>query len=161
MNAKLNAPIFSGIVAGSVMLSCLTLGAGRSGAGLDQPLRWIAALLGSEPALIMAGQAMGGVSVPTLIVFAFLIHFVTAIAMARLFLHLTDSIRVLVGWRLVAAGLAYGTTVWLIMTFVVLRVCDNVMYARVQLWPLTFLSAHLLYGVTLASCAGFTHKGIR
>ena len=128
------------------MLSCLIFGSSRAGFGAESPLRWILSLLMNEPALITAGEAAGGISTTAALVLALVIHFLFAIVLARVFLILIQRLRKLYAWL---AGAAYGVATWAIMTFVVLRVLNDVMYTRLQLIPLTFLVAHLAYGTTL------------
>ena len=158
MSSRLRAAIGAGVTAGVVMLACVMTGASRVGAGWASPLRWIAAFFGSEPALIIAGEASGAISTPAVITWGLVIHFATAVAWAWLFLLLTDSLSSLRGWRVALAGLIYGAAVWAIMTLAALRVFDDVMYARVQLLPGIFFGAHLLYGAALASYVGLVPK---
>jgi hypothetical protein len=112
-------------------------------------------LLGSEPALIWAGEAAGGMSAATCIVLGLSIHFLTAITLARVFLNLIGRLR---KSYLPFAGVAYGGAIWAIMTFGLLRVFDEVMYARVRLMPLTYLAAQLVYGTTLAAAYSILRK---
>lgn len=159
MSRRLRVATSTGCVGGVIMMACLMVGATRAGVGWDSPLRWIVAFLGAEPTLIEAGQAQGGISVPTIIAFGLAIHFATAIAFAWLLLRLMEQLRGLFGWRLAAAGLVYGAAVWVIMTLVALRLFDDVMYARVQIFlPQTFFAAHLLFGAALAACASLTRE---
>ncbi len=146
MNVSLRLAIWSGIAAGAAMLAFLMVGAGYCGLGWDSPLRWVLGLVGSEPALIWAGHSRGGVSVTTYIIVGLFIHFATAICLARLFLTFGMRLR---GVYLPMAAVAYAITIWAIMTFAFLGVFNQVMDARIRLIPLTFFTAHLIYGGTL------------
>jgi len=150
MKSRWISAIVAGIVAGSAMLVCLMIGARYAGFSWDSPLRWIASLLLGEPALILAGQAQGGMSTPACLALGLTIHLVVAIAFARLFLMLADDLR---GWGLIAAGIVCGAAIWAIMTFGLLRLFNDVMYARVRLLSPIFLGAHLLFGLIVAGVA--------
>ena len=134
------------------MLAGLMAGAGWTGAGGESPLKWMAALLAGEPGLIMAGQAQGGSSTAIVLIMGLVIHFATAIALARLFQALTGGVR-WTGRGLLGGGLLYGVAVWAVARFAALPLFDRVMFARVQLVPWTFLAAHLFYGAALAGFA--------
>jgi hypothetical protein len=154
MSAQVLMAVWGGTAGGFLMLACLIVGASRMEMGWDSPMRWIASLLASEPGLIMAGEATGGASAVTVLVMGLAIHFLAAIALARAFLGIIGGVaRRLAGIELLCVGVIYGAAVWVIARFVGLRVFDNVMYARVQLLPWTFLVAHLLYGATLSGLA--------
>jgi hypothetical protein len=150
--------IVAGTTAGFAMLVWLMIGASYAGIAWDSPLRWISALLLSEPALIVAGQAIGGMSKPACLALGFAIHLATSIALAWLFLLFAPNVR---GWRLMAAGLVFGIVIWGIMTFGVLRLVNDIMYARVQLLPSVFFGAHLVYGVVLAPIAARTMRSTK
>jgi hypothetical protein len=157
MSSRWSDAILAGIAAGIAMLACLIIGASHTGVRWDAPVRWIASLLLAEPALIMAGQAKGGMSAAGCVALGLAIHFVTAIVVARLFLILAGR---LTEWRLPLAGVAYGAALWAIMAFVLLRLFDDVLYARVRLLPLNFLAAHLLYGTVIAGICSVRHRRI-
>jgi hypothetical protein len=150
MSSRWISAIVAGMAGGFAMLVCMMVGASNAGMPWDSPLRWIASLLMSEPALIMAGKAAGGVSTAACLALGLSIHLIVAVAFARLFLMTVDSLR---GWRLLPAGIAYGVVIWAIMTFGVLRLVNDVMYARVKLVSTVFFGAHLLYGSILAGIA--------
>ncbi len=139
---------FAGIAAGIAMLALLMIAAATTGFGWDSPLRWIAAVLMSEPALILAGQAQGGMSATACLVLGAIIHLITASAFAAAFFTFTSAVT---GWRGLAVGIGYGLAIWAVMRFGLLPMFDTVMAARLQFLPVPFLLAHVVYGSVLAA----------
>jgi hypothetical protein len=142
--------VLAGMAAGSAMLACLIVGARQAGMNWDQPSRWMAAFLVSEPALILAGQAQGGMSAPACLVLGLAIHLIIAGVLAGIFLMFTSSAT---GLRLLLAAILYSALIWAAMRFALLPMFDAVMYARVQLLQSVFFGAHLVYGLILAAVA--------
>jgi hypothetical protein len=136
----------AGSIAGVIMLLPLAVGARYAGLDWDSPIRWIASVLMSEPALIVAGQAQGGISAAACLGLGLVIHLAAAIVFARLFLMAVNTVT---GRRLLLIGVGYGAAIWAIMNFGFLSVFNDVMYARVRLQPGLFLAAHLVYGMVL------------
>jgi hypothetical protein len=152
MKGRSPTAVIAGVVAGTPMLALLVVGVGRAGLGWDSTLRWIAAFVGSEPALIAAGQGRGVPGAPTMLAVGVVIHFAAAIAAAWLFLRAVAAAALRSHSALIISGLVYGAIVWAFANWGGL-LFDEVMYARVRLIPLTFLVAHLIYGLTLGFCA--------
>jgi hypothetical protein len=148
MNSLWGRAAFAGIAAGIAMLALLIIAAATTGFDWDSPLRWIAAVLMSEPALILAGQAQGGMSATACLVLGLIIHLIAATAFAAAFVTFASAVS---GWRGLAVGIGYGLAIWAVMRFGLLPMFDTVMAARVQLVPMPFLLAHVVYGSILAA----------
>ncbi len=148
-SASLREYGMAGLVGGALVLVGLVVGAAVTGEPYWAPLRWSAALLGSEPALIMAGQARGGLSLPAVVVFGALIHFGVAIALAWVFFRIEPSVRTSSKLAIAGCGMAYGLGAWALMNWIFLPFFDFVMAERLALMPGVFLGAALGYGAVL------------
>lgn len=125
----------SGLLAGLAMAITAMVYATATDMGAWLPVRQVAALWYGVDALI-GGDGMVMVGVLT--------HLIVAMGWGVVFAALTSR-RSGVGVSLVA-GLAFGTILWALMTFVVLPLVNPVMYERTRLIPVVWYALHLVYG---------------
>jgi hypothetical protein len=137
-SAKIVGGIVAGILAAVLMLACMMAYSSASGAGATTLLKALGALVYGVEALV-AG--------PTAIAAGAGIQFGLAIVLGILFGLCTSrrTSRILE----LLVGIIVGIAVWVAMQLYVLPFMDPTMAARVELMPIAYFAAHVLFGIGL------------
>ena len=142
---KIAAGIFAGILAAVLMIAVMMVGSGAVGMGATMPLKALAAFVFGVEALIEGSRAVAA-GVGLQLAFSVFLGILFGLATS---LRTSTVLELLV-------GIVVGIAVWVAMDVYVLPFMNPTMAARVELMPIAYFVAHLLFGIGLGLTSLFT-----
>lgn len=127
----------SGLIAGTLMMFVVMLGASGNGQSFVSPLARIAETVGTSSTLV-----------------GLLLHYIVSCTFGILFAatrawRKVGKRRYPVGDRAVAAGLIYALGIWIVMTFLVVPAVNPSLGGFIDRIPSVWFAAHMVFGVGL------------